>query len=218
MRGTKVQGRFKIDFENKSINEGMVDELRDPVGTSVQWWLWDHQRYLDHPTEYLDPIYDVSNQTDGFGRLWHNPFELPVILAQQIRGNNVMNERGFYVVDTLRLVVAVDDVARLLPKLLSDPSTHIKDRIVFQDRVFIPSRVNPRGRYANNYAVVTIDLTMVNSEELVNDPQFLDYVDGPPTINTPPSNSGSGALPGFPPEYAEDNLVFDGGNPSTEFI
>lgn len=30
MRGSKVQGRFKIDFENKSMEEGMVDELRDP--------------------------------------------------------------------------------------------------------------------------------------------------------------------------------------------
>ena len=41
MRGTKVQGRFKIDFENKSINEGVVDELRDPVGSIVDWWVWD---------------------------------------------------------------------------------------------------------------------------------------------------------------------------------
>lgn len=30
MRGSKVQGRFKIDFENKSMEEGVVDELRDP--------------------------------------------------------------------------------------------------------------------------------------------------------------------------------------------
>ena len=41
MRGTKVQGRFKIDFENKSINEGVVDELRDPVGSVVSWYTWD---------------------------------------------------------------------------------------------------------------------------------------------------------------------------------
>jgi len=34
MRGNKVQGRFKIDFESASMDEGIVEELRDPVGTT----------------------------------------------------------------------------------------------------------------------------------------------------------------------------------------
>ena len=175
MRGSKVQGRFKIDFENKSMEEGMVDELRDPVGTEVDWWVWD-QEYLDaNPTTVIDDIYDVSNQTYGQGRRWKSPFKLPVIMAQALRGTNVMNERGFYVVDTLRLVVAVADFNRLLPHLVGDPNPHIKDRTVFQGEVFVPTRVLPRGRYANFYSVVTIDCNLVNSEELVNDPQFQDY-------------------------------------------
>ena len=37
MRGSKVQGRFKIGFETLSMDEGMIDELRDPVGTIVNW-------------------------------------------------------------------------------------------------------------------------------------------------------------------------------------
>ena len=111
------------------------------------------------------------------GRKWKNPFEVPVIMAQQLRSTNIMNERGFYVTDTLRLVIAVEDVTRLLPQMMSDPSVHIKDRIVFQGEVFVPTRVLPRGRYANNYAVVTIDCNQLNTEELVNDPQFQAYVD-----------------------------------------
>lgn len=202
MRGNKVQGRFKIDFEHLSIDEGIVDELRDPVGTTVDWYLWDSQFFADHPEEVLDPIYDVSNETDGLGRRWIDPFQLPVIMAQQLRGTNVMNERGFYTVDTLRLVVAVDDVQRLLPAMLDNPNIHIKDRIVFQGEVFVPTRVLPRGRYANNYAVVTIDCNQVNTEEMVNDPQFQVYVDGTTPPNIPPSNSGLGN-------------VIDGGSPST---
>jgi hypothetical protein len=77
----------------------------------------------------------------------------------------------------LRLVISVADAERLLPDLLTDPNVHIKDRIVFQNEVFVPTRVLPRGRYANNYAVVTIDCNQVNSEELVNDPQFLNFAD-----------------------------------------
>jgi hypothetical protein len=97
---------------------------------------------------------------------------MPVVMAQHLRGTNVMNERGYYVTDTLRLVMAVTDVQRLIPGMLTDPNAHIKDRIVFQDGVFVPTRVLPRGRYKNNYAVITVDCNMVNAEELVNDPQF----------------------------------------------
>jgi hypothetical protein len=172
MRGTKVQGRFKIDFENKSMEEGMVDELRDPVGSEVDWWVWDAAALAADYNTWVDPIYDVSNQTPGQGRRWKDPIKLPVIMAQQLRGTNVMNERGYYVVDTLRLVVSVADVNRLLPALLTDPNQQIKDRVVFQDEVFVPTRVLPRGRYANFYSVVTIDLNQLNPEELVNDPQF----------------------------------------------
>ena len=175
MRGSKVQGRFKIDYENLSINEGIVEDLRDPVGTKVDWWVWD-QAYLDaNPTDVYDDIYDTSNQEDGKGRRWKEPFEMPVIMAQQLRGTNIMNERGFYVVDTLRLVTSVADVNRLLPAMIGDPSIHIKDRVVFQNSVFVPTRVLPRGRYKDNYAVVTIDCNLVNAEELVNDPQFQAY-------------------------------------------
>ena len=172
MRGTKVQGRFKIDFENKSMEEGMVDELRDPVGSEVDWWVWDAAALASDYNTWVDPIYDVSNQTPGQGRRWKDPIKLPVIMAQLLRSTNIMNERGYYVVDTLRLVVSVADVNRLLPALLTDPNQQIKDRAVFQDEVFVPTRVLPRGRYANFYSVVTIDLNQLNPEELVNDPQF----------------------------------------------
>ena len=172
MRGTKVQGRFKIPFENKSIDEGIVDELRDPVGTEVDWWVWDDAALVADYDNYVDPIYDVSNQTDGKGRRWADSFKMPVVMAQVIRGTNIMNERGFYTVDTLRLVLSVADLNRLVPTMLTDPNGHIKDRIVYQNIVFVPTRVLPRGHYAENYAVVTIDCNQVNPEELVNDPQF----------------------------------------------
>ena len=217
MRGSKVQGRFKIDFENRSINEGVVDELRDPVGSIVQWWIWDEEFYQTHYDEVVDPIYDVGNQTDTFGRRWEEPFDVPVIMAQQLRGTNVMNERGFYVVDTLRLVIAVEDIERLLPKMLSDPNTHIKDRVVFQGEVFVPTRVLPRGRYANNYAVITIDCNMVNSEEMVNDFQFQAYVDQANVISNPPTNTGSTPTPALPTAPTPDTVTLDGGAPLSSY-
>jgi len=176
MRGTQVQGRFKVEFEHQSIDEGIVDELRAPVGTTVNWYVWDQDYFTNNPDIVLDDIYDVSNQTVGQGRRWKDPFEMPVVMAQLLRSTNIMNERGFYVTDTLRLVIPVVDVQRLLPSMVGNPSNHIKDRIEFQGEIFIPTRVLTRGRYADNYAVFTIDCNQVNSEEMVNDVQFQSFV------------------------------------------
>ena len=100
---------------------------------------------------------------------------MPVIMAQFIRGTNVMNERGFYVSDTLRIVINVGEVNRFLPTLLTDSNGHIKDRIIYRGEVFVPTRVLPRGSFGYRWSVVTIDLNQLNSEELVNDPQFQAY-------------------------------------------
>jgi hypothetical protein len=212
MRGSKVQGRFKIDFEHLSINEGIVDELRDPVGSVVNWYLWDAQFFADHPDEVVDDIYDVSSQNGGMGRKWKNPFAVPVIMAQQLRGTNILNERGWYVTDTLRLVIAIDDVTRLLPAMLDNPSVHIKDRIEFQGEIFVPTRVLPRGRYANNYSVITIDCNQTNSEEMVNDHQFQAFVDAavPPQGSISPGGIGNSVDGGSPTTVTFDSLLNSG--------
>ena len=175
MRGNRVESRFKVDFENRSIEEGMVDELRTPVGAEVDWHVWDETYFQANKSTIIDPIYDVSTEIEGEGSVWKDPIKLPVIMLQMLRGTNVPNERGFYVVDTVRLVVAVADLNRLIPDLVANPNPHIKDRIVANGEVFFPTRVLPRGRYKDYYSVVTLDCNLCNPEELVNFKQFLDY-------------------------------------------
>ena len=175
MRGSKLQGRFDLDYETKSMYEGIAEELGGTVGQQVQWFRW-QEAYVDANYDtVIDPIYDVSNYTTGKGKRWMLPFAMPTLMAQLIRSTNFMNERGYYVTDTLRIVLNVGDVERLLPNLMVDPSSHIKDRLVYKGEVFVPTRVLPRGSFGNRYAVVTIDCNQLNSEELVNDPQFQAY-------------------------------------------
>lgn len=176
MRGGGADnGRFSIDYEAKSMYEGIGEELGATVGVDVDWWRW-QDYYLDGNYEtVVDPIYDVSSSVVGEGRRWMLPIKMPVIMAQLIRSTNVMNERGFYVSDTLRLVMNVGEVNRMFPDLLGNPNLHIKDRVVYRDEVFVPTRVIPRGAFGYRYSVVTVDLNQVNPEELVNDPQFQKY-------------------------------------------
>lgn len=173
MRGSQREGRFKVDFENKSIEEGIVDDLRSPVGTSVDWYVFNPDILTTHATDVIDDIYDVSNQGSGKGLYWNNPLSVPVIMAQITRGATMMNERGRYIVDTLRCVISVPDLNRLLPTFVSNPNDHTRDRIMVQNEVYVPTRVLPRGRYKDYYAVVTVDFNQCNPEELVNFQQFL---------------------------------------------
>jgi hypothetical protein len=175
MRGAKVQGRFNMDYESKSMYESIAEDLGGVVGVEVDWWRWQEYFLEENYEDIVDDIYDTSSAVPGKGRRWMLPFRMPSVMAQLIRSTNVMNERGFYVSDTLRLVISVGEVQRLLPELLGNPNKHIKDRIVYRGQVFVPTRVMPRGAFGYRWAVVTVDCNQVNSEELVNDPQFLKY-------------------------------------------
>jgi hypothetical protein len=179
MRSSDVQGRFNIDYEAKSLYEGMAEDLGGTVGTEVDWWVWSQSYLTENYTEIVDDIYDVSSSVVGGGRLWSSPEKIPVVMAQLVRSTNVMNERGFYVSDTLRLVVNIDTLIEYLPEVVDNPSQHIRDRIVYRGQVFVPTRVLPRGAFGFRYAVATIDCNQVNSEELVNDPQFQSYALNP---------------------------------------
>jgi hypothetical protein len=176
MRGGGADnGRFSIAYEALSMYEGIGEELGATVGTTIDWWKWQEDYFTTHYTTIVDDIYDVSSSVAGQGRHWHPKMVMPVVMAQLLRSTNVMNERGYYVSDTLRIVLNVGDVQRLLPDLLANPNGHIKDRIVYRGEVFVPTRVIPRGAFGFRYAVVTIDCNQVNPEELVNDPQFQTY-------------------------------------------
>jgi hypothetical protein len=57
----------------------------------------------------------------------------------------------------------------------SDPDRFLRDRIVFRNTVWSPAKFFPRGLMGDDYTFITMDLNQVNPEELVNDPQFLEY-------------------------------------------
>jgi hypothetical protein len=177
--GSDRNSKFNLDYEALSIYEGISEELGGTVGVKIDWFRWQAYYLEENFNEIVDPIYDVSRSEVGKGRRWMLPFKMPVVMAQFIRGTNIMNERGYYVTDTLRLVINVGDVQKLLPSLISDSNSHIKDRILYRGEVFVPTRVLPRGSFGYRWAVVTIDCNQINPEELVNDPQFQRYAQEP---------------------------------------
>lgn len=161
MRGSNVLGRFDPEYEIKSIRSGISQDLQRPVGQSVLW------RVYDETAVVVDDTYDIGSRAAG--RSWKAAINLPVVNAYIFQNEMYQNDRGFYTVDTLRLFVNYDDVTRYLPDLDANPDQHLKDRIEFRDQTYVPNRVFPRGQVQMDYAILTVDLTQVKPEEMIND-------------------------------------------------
>jgi hypothetical protein len=161
MRGTHGLGRFDAEFEVKSIRRGISRDLQRPVGQYVEWYIYDRD------ASGSDPVYDVGSPS--VGRVWRVPFRVPVVNAEVYQANLFQNDRGFYTVDSLRIVINFDDMVRLIPSLETHPDDHLVDRIGYRGSVFTPNRIFPRGQVGFEYMGVLVESTQVKPEEMVND-------------------------------------------------
>lgn len=161
MRGTNALGRFDAEYEVKSIRAGISRDLQIPVGQYVEWYLY------DATASDADPVYDVGASSGG--RVWKSPFRIPVVNSMIYQSQQFQNDRGFYTVDTLRIVINYDDVVRFIPTLEIQPDTHLLDRIGYRGQLFVPNRVYPKGQIGFEYMGMLVEGTQVKPEEQVND-------------------------------------------------
>jgi len=165
MRGKNTFGRFSALHEIESVGEGVVNDLQEPMGQKVRWWV-----FSQAATE-VDPVYDVGANT-GTGRMWEVPFEMSVVQATITQGPLFQNDRGFYTLDNLVLVVNATEMYSKLPDMAYGPDAHLKDRVEYRSHVFTPTLIYPKGHIQNHLVVVRIEAQEVKPEELVNDVQF----------------------------------------------
>lgn len=169
MRAAIQGGRFDIPMELREIGEGISTDLRREVGTYVDWYVF------DEINSAVDPVYDVGAYTGG--RRWVSPaLKIPVIRAIIQQGITQQNNRGYYQTGIMLATLNIKNVGYLLPDVLLIPDKHYWDRVVYQNTVFTPVRIMPKGHVADSYTVVTLQFNQVNSEELINDPQFQSFV------------------------------------------
>jgi hypothetical protein len=167
MKAKEPGGRFDLAYERRSILSGITEDLRIPVGQTIDWWRWD-------PTDtVVDNVYDVGSINGG--RLWYPPIKLPCVNAVIFQGVSMQNERGFYNTDVMRITINMEDVEKLIPTVLTITDSFLKDRIVYRGQVFRPTHFYPRGLIKDKYTLLTLDASQINSEELVNDSQFQAY-------------------------------------------
>jgi hypothetical protein len=163
--GGNLTGRFTTTFEVESIGQGITQDLQNPVGQSVLWWVFNPDG------THVDPTYDVGDYWNR-GRVWFTPIELPVVLATIEQGPGGHNERGMYTVDFLRLVINTPEVLPYLPNIVMEPDKHLLDRIEYRGALFQPTTIYPKGHVQHDMVVIQVEAEQIKDEEVVNDPQF----------------------------------------------
>ena len=194
-RGPVNSGRFGLLNEMQRISAGIEEDLQKPLAQSVRWY-----RYAADSTR-IDPVYDVGDY-DG-GRTWQDPIEVGVLRASIEQGPQYHNDRGFYTVDTLYLVLNYQEAKRRLSDVLKAPDSSLLDRIEFRGSLFVPTLINPRALLFGRVATIIVQATQVKPEELVNDPQF-NWLSDASRFNTGPFS------PEFSAEFAEWEYSYDG--------
>lgn len=185
MRGFYQGGRFSPDYESNSISSGINEDLQRFSGTYAEWWIY------DPTTTEIDPLYDVGS-SDGGGRRWIGPHNLPIIRAVINQGSVPTSERGFYNGDTLHLTINLDDIERVYPGVVGNPDLQNRGRIVWLGEVFRPVRVQQSAVVANRFHLAVVECTQILNDELINDPQFQQYAGPfdaptlPPYVTVPP--------------------------------
>ena len=171
MRAYSPGGRFDADFETTDILAGVDADLKNPVGTSALWYIYDSVNTV------LDPIYDVGQDvTNGVGgKVWTGPFTIPVVRAVIDQGEAKTSSVGYYNADTLHLTFNIEDVAKYAPNIIIRPDTNNRDRIVWRGQVYRPFGIQERGIIADRFTILSVDCIQVMPEEMVNDTQFWSY-------------------------------------------
>lgn len=167
MKAYTPGGRFDSTFEQNLVEDGIEQDLRNPVGTSALWYIY------DATNSTVDPIYDTGSSTSGL--LWTGPHTLPIVRAVISQGQVPQSERGFYNTDTLHLTVLARDILKINPNVLDNPDVENRGRIVWKNQVYRPYGVQQRGIIGERFSLVVIECIQLSPEEMVNSTQFLGY-------------------------------------------
>jgi hypothetical protein len=171
MRAYTPGGRFDADFETTDILVGVDTDLKNPVGTSALWYIYDPVNTV------LDPIYDVGQNITGTlgGKRWTGPFTIPVVRAVIKQGEAKTSAVGYYNADMLHLTFNIEDVQRIAPNIVANPDLQNRGRIIWKNQVYRPYAVQQRGIVSERFTILSVDCIQVMPEEMVNDPQFQTY-------------------------------------------
>lgn len=171
-------GRFSVDFETSEIYKGLRDWQR---------WTGDFVYYFrfQYDQSSNDAVYGEADAP--MGRVYFGPNNVPALHVLHTEGENDNSEDGFYYNDNAHVTLSFDQLKRLgLTRMDIDTANYLKDRFVYDNKVFRVTKVEIMGQIQQRDIIVSIDATQVKPDEMVNDLQFAMYAT--PQLNNTADN------------------------------
>jgi hypothetical protein len=160
-------GRFSVDWETSEIYKGLRDWQR---------WTGDEINYFRfaYDQSTVDPTYGEAAGT--LGKVYFGPNVVPALHVIHVEGDNDNTVNGFYYNDRAHVTLSFDQLKRTgLDKMDLNTQNYLKDRFVYDTKVFRVTSVQVLGQIQQRDIIVAIDATQVKPDELVNDIQFAQY-------------------------------------------
>lgn len=160
-------GRFSVDWETSEIYKGLRDWQR---------WTGDQIYYFRfaYDQSSVDPVYGEADSPNG--RVYFGPNIIPALHVIHTEGGNDNTLEGFYYNDTAHVTLSFDQIKKMgLDRMDLNTSNYLKDRFVYDTKVFRVTRMEVMGQIQQRDIIVSIDATQVKPDEMVNDLQFAQY-------------------------------------------
>lgn len=160
-------GRFSVDWETSEIYKGLRDWQR---------WTGDQVYYyrFAYDQSSVDPVY--GEVAGPLGRIYFGPNLIPALHVVHFEGENDNTVDGFYYNDRAHITLSFDQLKRTgLDRMDLNTQNYLKDRFVYDTKVFRVTNVQVLGQIQQRDIIVAIDATQVKPDEMVNDIQFAQY-------------------------------------------
>jgi hypothetical protein len=157
-------GRFSADYETNDIAEslrGWQTEFGDQI---LYYRFW-----MEESTQS-----NIWGEAGGSrGRIWHPPDTVEVLHATHVEGSMENRDQGAYYNDDLYVTASFDQLRRLgMTEMDLQHQSYLRDRIVYDFRVFRVTRIQVMGQIQRRDVVVSIEGAQVKPDEMLNDPGF----------------------------------------------
>lgn len=159
----RKQGRFTSDFEVNEIHAGLRGH-QQAFGDDVEYY-----RFLRESSA----MHDIYDEGTGAGRVYNGPINAPALRVVRLEGSVANVDTGLYWNDEVHATFGFDILEKIgLTEMQVEHHDYLRDRLVYDDKVFRVTNVQILGQLQKRDIVVSIDATQVKPDELVNDPQF----------------------------------------------
>jgi hypothetical protein len=156
-------GRFDADFEMNEI-EKTLRGWQSEFGDQILYY-----RYWGEESE----VHDIWDEGTGRGRVWHPPSTVRVLHATHVEGPVENRSEGMYYNDSFYATASFSQLKRLgMTELDLQYQAYVRDRIVYDYRVFRITRIQVVGQIQQRDPIVSIEGTQVKPDEMSNDQQF----------------------------------------------